>query len=239
MMKLLREVFDPMEYLWEGEGDKKNLYLRGPFLQGAIPNRNKRIYPEEVLTKETNRYIAESVHKKTAWGELNHPQGPNINLDRVCLRTVDLIKEGTNFIGKAIVTPTPMGDIVKGLQAAGGRLGVSSRALGSLKPWAEDKGISEVQNDLRILAIDCVGDPSAPDAWVDGIMENIEYFYSDQTGDIAEAAKQAIRETPKNQLTDERKLELFEHWLEEVARKIARKPQTKSQSLPNRISGFA
>lgn len=216
-MKLLRELTEEVQYLIEEDNGKKNLYLHGPFLQGAVPNRNKRIYPDEILTNETNRYIKENVVRNTAWGELNHPSGPNINLDRVCLRTTQLIKEGTNFVGKAIVTPTPMGDIVRGLQASGGRLGVSSRALGSLKPWRENKEINEVQPDLRILAIDCVGDPSAPDAWVDGIMEDIEYFYTPSSGRIAEDAKKTIRSLSTKQLT-EHKLSLFQDFINKVAK---------------------
>ena len=149
------------------------------------------------------------------WGELNHPSGPNINLDRVCLRTTELIKEGKDFIGKAIVTPTPMGDIVKGLQESGGRLGVSSRALGSLKMH---NGVNEVQNDLRLLAIDCVGDPSAPDAWVDGIMENIEYFYNPKTAEISEENKKVIKKLSSRQLT-EQKLVLFEKFLNTIGSK--------------------
>lgn len=216
-MKLLRELNEEVQYIIEEENGKKNLYLSGPFLQGAIPNRNKRIYPDEVLSNETNRYIKENVLRSTAWGELNHPSGPNINLDRVCLRTTQLIKEGTNWIGKAIVTPTPMGDIVKGLQASGGRLGVSSRALGSLKPWKQDEDINEVQSDLRILAIDCVGDPSAPDAWVDGIMEDIEYFYSPRLGAVAEDAKNTIKKMSLREL-DEHKLHEFQKFLNKVAK---------------------
>ena len=216
-MKLLRELNEEVEYLVEDDGKgNKNYYIKGIFLQGAITNRNKRIYPDEILTNETNRYIAESVSKRSAYGELNHPAGPNINLDRVCLRTTELIKEGTNFRGKAIVTPTPMGDIVKGLQTAGGRLGVSSRALGSLKPWRENKDVNEVQADLRILAIDCVGDPSAPDAWVAGIMESVEYFYSPKDGMVAEQAKKVIV-TLSSKALAERKVQLFQQFLQDIA----------------------
>lgn len=215
-MKLLQELVEEVQFIEEEKNGKKEYYLNGIFLQGAIPNRNKRIYPDDILTNETNRYVTESVSKRSAFGELNHPSGPNINLDRVCLRTVELVKEGTNFRGKAIVTPTPMGDIVKGLQAAGGRLGVSSRALGSLKPWSGDKNVNEVQNDLRILAIDCVGDPSAPDAWVDGIMEDIEYFYA-TSGKIAEQAKTTIQKMSIKQI-NENKLQMFQSFLNKISR---------------------
>src|SRR5271170_3105758 len=168
-MKLLREVVEKVEYVTEEVDGKKNFYLQGPFLQAEIVNRNHRRYPHQVLANEATRYMTENVNKKTAWGELNHPTGPNINLDRVCLRTTSLRAEGHNFIGRALVTPTPMGDIVRGLVESGGQLGVSSRALGSLKPVKGEDNVNEVQDDLRLLAIDCVGDPSAPDAWVDGI----------------------------------------------------------------------
>lgn len=214
-MKLLRELTESVEVLTEEKNGIKYMYLQGPFMQAAIANRNKRIYPVEVLQKEASRYLKENVDRKTAWGELNHPAGPNINLDRVCLRTVKLEQNGNNFIGKAIVTPTPMGDIVKGLVESGGQLGVSSRALGSLKPSNEDKEINEVQDDLRLLAIDCVGDPSAPDAWVNGIMEDVEYFYNGKMAIVAETAKKEIKKLSLRQI-EERKLRMFESFLNDL-----------------------
>jgi hypothetical protein len=201
-MKLLREINEQIQTFYEATETEgvKNLYLKGPFLQAAVANRNKRIYPVEVLQKESMRYLKENIQRKTAWGELNHPSGPNINLDRVCLRTTELIQDSNNFVGKALVTPTPMGNIVRGLAESGGQLGVSSRALGSLKPLKGD--LNEVQDDLRLLAIDCVGDPSAPEAWVDGIMEDIEYFYNEKTAKFAEAAKVEIKSLTTKQITE-------------------------------------
>lgn len=212
-MKLLREINETVKAIVEESDGKKYLYLSGTFLQAAIPNRNKRIYPVETLRKESERYLKENVERRTAWGELNHPSGPNINLDRVCLRTTELYQKGNDFVGKALVTPTPMGDIVRGLHESGGQLGVSSRALGTLKPIKD--GINEVQDDLRLLAIDCVGDPSAPNAWVDGIMEDIEYFYQPKTGKIAEQAKKTIKKLSSKQL-EESKLRLFENFIRDV-----------------------
>jgi len=214
-MKLLREVNETVQTLFEEANGKKNLYLSGTFMQAAIANRNKRIYPVDILRKESERYISENIQRKNAWGELNHPSGPNINLDRVCLRTLELHQSGNDFIGKAIVTPTPMGDIVKGLVESGGQLGVSTRALGTLKPCKDNAGVNEVQDDLRLLAIDCVGDPSAPNAWVDGIMEDIEYFLNPRTGKFAEQAKKTIKKMSRKQL-EESKLKLFEEFLNNV-----------------------
>jgi len=214
-MKLLRELNEEVQALWEETDGKKYLYLRGPFLQAAVANRNKRYYPLETLQKESERYLKENVQRRTAWGELNHPSGPNINLDRVCLRTVELRQSANDFIGKALVTPTPMGDIVKGLHESGGQLGVSSRALGTLKPMKGNTDINEVQDDLRLLAIDCVGDPSAPNAWVDGIMEDIEYFLNPVSGKFAEQAKKTIKKMSRKQL-EENKLGLFEAFLNTI-----------------------
>lgn len=213
-MKLLRELTENVELLWEGEEGKKDLYLKGIYMQAEQANRNKRIYPLPVLQKEANRYISENIQRNTAWGELNHPQGPNINLDRVCLRIMELKQDGNNFIGKSRVTNTPMGQIVKGLVESGGQLGMSSRALGSLKPLRDE--INEVQDDLRLCAIDCVGDPSAPEAWVDGIMEDVEYFYNNKTGNIAEKAKQKIKKLSTKQLA-ENQLKMFQRFLNEIS----------------------
>src|SRR6185503_17707902 len=150
-MKLLQELNETVKATIEESEGQKYLYLSGTFLQAAIPNRNKRIYPVETLRKESERYLKENIQRRTAWGELNHPSGPNINLDRVCLRTVELRQNGNDFVGKALVTPTPMGDIVKGLHESGGQLGVSSRALGTLKPMKGNSEVNEVQDDLRLL----------------------------------------------------------------------------------------
>lgn len=215
-MKLLRELTEQVNYIYEAtEEGRKNLYLTGIFAQSAVTNRNRRVYPEETLAREVGRYLKESVTRKNAWGELNHPSGPTINLDRVCLRTTELRKEGTNWVGKALVTPTPMGNIVRGLVESGGQLGVSTRALGSLKPLKDD--VNEVQDDLRLLAIDCVGDPSAPDAWVDGIMENVEYFFDSKVGFVAQEAREELKKMSIQQIT-ENQLRMFNKFLTDITK---------------------
>ncbi len=213
-MKLITEVVDELQYLKEEKEGKKQLYIEGIFAQAEIANRNKRIYPMSVLEGEINRYNKEAVQTNRATGELNHPAGPNINLDRVCLSIKSLIKENNNFRGKALITNTPCGKIVEGLIESGVRLGVSTRALGSLKPISE--GLSEVQDDFRLIAIDCVADPSAPDAYVDALMENNEWVYNPATltwvGKVVETQRKEVKSYSKRQL-DENKIRLFEQFL--------------------------
>lgn len=157
------------------EGGKSKLFIEGVYLQSELKNRNGRVYPKDVMLKEVNRYIKEQVEKGTAYGELGHPSGPKINEDRISHRIVSLKEDGNNFIGKAQVSSTPMGDIVRGLLTDGGSLGVSSRGLGSLK---ESNGVSIVQPDFRLAtAADVVIDPSAPDAYVNGVMEGKEWVW--------------------------------------------------------------
>lgn len=180
-MLLITELIDEVRYgveeiLDEATGQKqKNLFIEGVFLQAGVVNRNKRIYPVEVLANETNRYNEEYVKKGRGYGELGHPQGPQINLERVSHIVSNLRQEGNNFIGKARIAKTPYGDIAKGLMESGARLGVSSRGLGTLQPNKD--GIMEVQKDFRLAAAaDIVADPSAPDAWVNGVMEGVFQF---------------------------------------------------------------
>lgn len=221
-MKLITEVLDELQYVTEAKEDgSKNLYIEGVFLQAAIKNRNGRMYPEEIMDKEVARYMKEAVDTKTAMGELGHPNGPQINLDRVSHRIVSLRKEGTNYIGKALVTNTPMGNIARGLMESGARLGVSSRGMGSLKLNRE--GINEVQDDFRLAtAADIVADPSAPNAWVDGIMESVDWIYDERLGwkaiQIAEQAKQDIETAISARQFDERKLKIFENYLQKLSR---------------------
>lgn len=217
-MKLITELTEDVQYVTEAKEDgTKNLYIEGPFLQAAITNRNGRMYPEEVMDREVARYIKESVNQKTAMGELGHPNGPQINLDRVSHRIVSLRKEGTNYVGKALITNTPMGNIARGLIESDVCLGVSSRGLGSLK--LNKEGINEVQDDFRLAtAADIVADPSAPDAWVNGIMESLDWVYDDRLGwkaiELAEQAKKAIEKSVQTKSLDEqRKLKLFETYL--------------------------
>lgn len=222
-MKLITETFEDVQYVTEAKEDgSKNLYIEGIFLQSAIKNRNGRMYPEHVMDKEVARYMKEAVETKTAMGELGHPNGPQINLDRVSHRIVSLRKEGTDYIGKAMITNTPMGNIARGIMESGARLGVSSRGMGSLK--LNKEGVNEVQDDFRLAtAADIVADPSAPNAWVNGIMESVEWVYDDRLG---WKAIQVIEETKKNidravasrSLTEETKLKMFESFLKRISK---------------------
>jgi hypothetical protein len=223
-MKLLTELVEHVSYLVEGEGDNRKHFLEGIFMQAAVPNRNKRIYPTDVLAKESTRYMSEHVTKNRAYGELGHPAGPNINLDRVAIHIKNLTQEGNNFKGRALIASTPMGNIVKGLVEDGANLGVSTRALGSLKPIQEN--LSEVQDDLRLLAIDVVADPSAPDAYVNAIQEGAEWVFNPVTGTWSEQVVESHKTFIKRATMDEverNKLSLFEDFLAEVAGKTPRK----------------
>lgn len=180
-MKLIREVNEDIqvnlveETVTEGEAPTKKYFIEGIYLQGGIPNRNGRIYPNGILENEVARYIKERIEKNRAYGELGHPNGPQINLERVSHLIQSLKRDGNNYIGKALVTEdTPYGALTKGLLKAGAQLGVSSRGLGSLKNRG---GIMEVQEDFRLAtAADIVADPSAPDAFVAGLMEGVEWI---------------------------------------------------------------
>jgi hypothetical protein len=175
-MRLITELNEEVEYITEAkDGGVKEHYIHGVFLQADLPNRNGRIYPFPIMEKEVDRYIKEAVEKNRAYGELGHPQGPSINLDRVSHIITELKQDGKNYIGKAKLTNTPMGNIAKGLLESGAQLGVSSRGLGSLKPTKN--GIMEVQNDFHLAtAGDIVANPSAPDAYVRGIMEDVDWM---------------------------------------------------------------
>lgn len=181
-MKLFTELNESVSYLSEAkENGEKEHFIEGVFLQANKKNRNGRIYPINVMEKEVNRYIDEVVKHKRSYGELGHPMGPQINLDRVSHIITELKRDGDNFVGKAKLTDTPMGNIAKGLLLSGAGLGVSSRGLGTLKPTKD--GIMEVQDDFRLAtAADIVADPSAPDAYVKGIMENVEFVYDTVKG---------------------------------------------------------
>ena len=176
-MKLIKEFNESINYLTEDTKDKNkpNVFIEGVFLQSDLQNKNGRIYPKEIMQREVNRYIKENVDTKRAYGELGHPEGPTVNLDRVSHMIVSLKEDGNNYIGKAKIMDTPMGRIVKELISEGAQLGVSSRGLGSLK---ERNGINEVQDDFMLAtAADIVADPSAPDAFVSGIMEGKEWVF--------------------------------------------------------------
>ena len=174
-MKLIKELLEEVELIQEAtEAGDKCQYIKGVFLQANVKNRNGRSYPMEVMEPEVNRYIKDVVDRNRAFGELGHPSGPQINLDRVSHLITELRRDGNNFVGKAKITDTPMGQIARGLLLSGAKLGVSSRGMGSLVP--DKTGTMVVQPDFRIAtAADIVADPSAPDAFVEGVMRSEEH----------------------------------------------------------------
>ena len=202
-MKLITEEVSRVKFIVEGKGAKKKMYIEGTFLQGEIKNRNGRMYPINTLAKEVHRYNESFVKKGRALGELGHPEGPTVNLDRVSHKITSLVQEGNNFRGKAQLLSTPMGKIAQNLIGEGVTLGVSSRGVGSLK---EDlHGCKVVGEDFMLAtAADIVADPSAPDAFVSGIMEGKEWIW--EGGILRE---QLAEKTQKriNTLVDQRKLE--------------------------------
>lgn len=220
-MKLIREDnFDDVQTLVEGEGQSKKLYIEGVFLQAGIKNRNGRIYPSSIMEGEVNRYINEKVNKNTAYGELEHPATPVISLKNVSHRIVELRKDGNNYIGKAIVGTKGAGEIVHGLVEMGANLGVSSRGTGTLK---NIQGINEVQSDFRLAtAADIVTDPSAPDAFVNGIMESVDWVWQEGLGwaarQVVEAVKAEGDRGGSKALTEELKMKSWNAFMEAIAR---------------------
>ena len=212
-MKLITEHINDVEYITEGKG--KEQYIKGIFMQADIKNQNGRVYPKEVLVKEVNNFNNKYVKEGRALGELGHPAGPVINLDRVSHVIKDLTQEGSNFIGKAKVMDTPNGRIVKNFISEGVRLGVSSRGMGSVK--LNKEGVNEVQKDFVLSTVDIVADPSAPDAFVDGIMEGKEWIW--ENGVIKEqdidAMKKTIMKANIREL-DQKKLEVFTKFLQNL-----------------------
>ena len=215
-MKLLKELSENIEYLKEEKDGKTTLYLRGPFMQAECANRNKRIYRLPILEREVNRYLDENVKLNRGFGELGHPSGPNINLDRVAILVNELTRDGNTFVGKAKVTSTPMGQICSGLINDGARLGVSSRALGSLKPLKDE--INEVQDDLKLLAIDVVADPSGPECYVDGLFEGREWIFNPELGQWTEqVVNKQVKELKTVKRIDENaKLQWFKSFLSSI-----------------------
>lgn len=213
-MKLIREEIQDVHYLVESDKStgKKNHFIEGVFMQADKVNRNGRVYPMNILAKEAERYNNEYVQKNRAFGELGHPENPQINLDRVSHMIVSLRPDGTNFIGKAKILDTPNGRIVKSLLEGGASLGVSTRGVGSLKAM---NGYQQVQDDYKLAtAADVVADPSAPDAFVRGIMENSEWLY--ENGKWKEVhtdrAKKAIHNASKNEI-EKVALQIFENYM--------------------------
>ena len=211
-MKLISEEIQSAEYLVEENNGKKEYKIRGVFLQSDIKNRNGRVYIREILVREVNRYNKEFVQKNRAFGELGHPDGPTVNLERVSHMVKSLTADGSNFIGEAKIMDTPYGKIVKGLIDEGAQLGVSSRGMGSL---IQRNGVNYVKDDFYLAtAADIVADPSAPDAFVEGIMESKEWVWDNgvlKQVDI-ESWKKQIQEA-KRTVLEEKKLKVFKSFL--------------------------
>lgn len=192
-MKLISELTEDISYIKESveDSEKKNYYIEGIIMQGGIKNRNGRMYPTNVLSNALSKYNKNYVKENRAYGELGHPQGPTINLDRVCHMFTDLKEDGNNIVGRAKIMSTPMGETVKRFIDDGANLGISSRGLGSIKE--NNQGIMEVQSDFMLAtAGDIVADPSAPDAFVKGIMEGVDWIY-----DVASSSWTAANEFDK------------------------------------------
>lgn len=219
-MKLIAELTEEVNYLIEEkEKGKKDYYIEGIFLQGSIQNRNGRVYPTGVLEKEVGRYNEEYIQKNRAYGELGHPQGPSINLERVSHMIKSLKREGNNFVGRAKIMDTPYGNIVKNLMAEGAQLGVSSRGMGSLK--VNKEGVNEVQDDFFLAtAADIVADPSAPDAFVQGIMEGVEWVWDNGIlkAQKIEEMKNIIQKTSRGDL-EATKIKVFEDFMNFISKK--------------------
>ena len=215
-MKLIKEVYENLEYIAEANADgEKEFFIEGVFMQANQKNRNGRMYPTDILEREVERYNKEYVEKNRAFGELGHPQGPTINLERVSHMIKSLTKDGDNFMGKAKIMDSPYGNIVKNLIKEGASLGVSSRGMGSLK---SKNGVNEVQGDFYLAtAADIVADPSAPDAFVEGIMEGVEWVYEGGkwVEHFVEQAQQEVHAASKADL-EQVKLQVFENFLKRL-----------------------
>jgi len=207
-MKLITEHTNEVEYIVEGKN--KQQYIKGIFMQSDIQNQNGRIYPYNVLKKQVKEFNEKFVKQDRALGELGHPSGPSVNLDRVSHIITELQEDGKNFIGKAKIIDTPNGKIVKNLLESGVRLGVSSRGLGSIK--TNKSGVNEVQDDFVLSTVDIVSDPSAPDAFVNGIMEGKEFSL---TGEVEYHIQKEIKNTVKARL-EEKKIKLFQNFIKNL-----------------------
>ena len=219
-MLMITELTEEIEYITEAKEDgSKDHYIHGVFLQADVKNRNGRMYPMPIMEREVERYMNDVVKNNRAYGELGHPAGPQINLDRVSHMITELKKNGSNFMGKAKLTDTPMGNIAKGLLKSGANLGVSSRGMGSLKP--NKLGIMEVQEDFRLAtAADIVADPSAPDAFVKGIMENVDWIYDSVKDTWIEQRLHETRKSLKRMdEIEQSKLGIFESFIQKLSSK--------------------
>ena len=220
-MKLISEQWsDDIHYITEEnpKTGKKDTFIEGVMLQTEVKNKNGRIYPKEVMQKEVARYTKQYINEKRAYGELGHPEGPTINLERTSHLITSLKEDGNNFVGKAKVLSTPMGEIVKNLLADGARLGVSSRGMGSLKASKREGGTQMVQSDFQLAtAADIVADPSAPDAFVNGVMEGVEWIWDNGVikAQKIEEYKHEIQRARTHKL-QEVKLNVFKSFLENL-----------------------
>lgn len=213
-MKLIREEIESVEFIVEERNGKKSLFIEGVFLQGDIKNRNGRVYPMETLRREVSRYNENHIQQGRALGELGHPDGPTVNLDRVSHKIVSLKESGSNFIGRAKILSTPMGKIAESLISEGVKLGVSSRGVGSIRMTRE--GYNEVAEDFMLAtAADIVADPSAPDAFVSGIMEGKEWVWDGGIlrENYASKTYKRINTLVDQKKLDEQKLNLFNDFL--------------------------
>lgn len=215
-MKLITEQIDSgIQYITEAkQNGKTDVFIEGIFMMADAKNRNGRIYESKILQPAVEKYIEEQVKTGRAVGELNHPDGPTINLDKVSHLITDLRFEGNNVIGKAKILETPMGQIVKGLLEGGVKLGVSSRGMGSLE---QRNGVNYVKNDFHLATVDIVQDPSAPSAFVNGIMEGVEWIYENGvlTPQEIDEIETEIKRTPKAQLA-EAQVRVFQHFLSKL-----------------------
>ena len=218
-MKLITELNEDVKYLVEEKEGKKHFFIEGIWMQGNIGNRNGRMYRTETLEKEVKRYNEQYVDKNRAYGELGHPSGPSINLDRVSHMIKSLCREGDNFIGRAKIMDTPMGNIVKNLISEGAQLGVSSRGMGSIK---ENKdGIMEVQDDFYLAtAGDIVADPSAPDAFVQGIMEGVDWVWDNGIlkAHRIEQYKQELNRGARQKISEETAIKVFNQFFKDLSK---------------------
>lgn len=219
-MKLITEVFDTLEYLQEADGNgKKAFFIEGVFMQAGIPNKNRRYYKPELLVREATRYIKDHIKENRAYGELGHPSGPTINLERCSHMIKSLREDGNDWIGKAKILDTPFGLIVQNLMHEGAKLGVSSRGVGSL---VEQKGgLSEVQDDYHLATpADIVADPSAPSAFVKGIMEGADWWFDESHGwrmaSQAAEIQEELKKLPKRRIDEAVALRAFNKMLRSI-----------------------
>ena len=216
-MKLITEEIEQVEVIVESRNGKKTLSIEGVFLQSEMKNRNGRMYPKQTLMREVNRYNENFVEKGRALGELGHPDGPTVNLDRVSHKITSLRQEGSDFIGRAKILSTPMGNIAKSLLGEGVKLGVSSRGVGSVA--MNNEGVNVVGEDFMLAtAADIVADPSAPDAFVDGIMEGKNWVWDGGVLREQQAAKtyKQINTLASSRQLQEKKVKLFSDFLKNL-----------------------